>query len=978
MLLIAATFTADPVRPVLRFLLDQIGIDEPIELVSFGQVFQELLGPTSSFARNKKGINVVLIRLEDWAGEWEGIDPDEVIAKVLRGSEEFAEAVAASTSRSSAPHVVCICAPSLSFLAMPERAAANARITDSLVANLRSTQNVSVITTPDIAELYDISASDDPISYRLGKVPYTPRYYAGVGALVARRVHAIRYNPYKVIVLDCDNTLWTGVVGEDGVAGITLGIANLELQRFVVAQQRAGMLLCICSKNNEPDVEDVFTQRTDMVLRREHIVAQRINWRPKSQNIRELAQELNLGLDSFIFLDDDSAVCAEVRANCPEVLTVHLSNVDQVARTLRHLWAFDRMKTTSEDARRTELYRGNVERERVRKNAPSFEDFLKGLELRIDIEPIVEEDIPRVSQLTLRTNQFNFTTIRRSESELRELLSVGGHEGLTIRVKDRFGDYGLVAAVLYRVETPALVVETFLLSCRVLGRGVEHTIIARLGAIAREKNLARVDLHFRRSTKNQVARQFLTSVFADWCQSAGEESVYGIPTEIAQSFRCRESISLDLADETSAVSSNAVTTQSLRAAGLFRIAAELYEVQAILDSTHIVTAAAGSTPIGGDEMPRDQLETSIAVIWEEILGVSQIGRTAEFEDVGGDSLMAVRLFARIEETLGVSLPLTTIMETRTIAALADVLRKHEKRAPTACLVPLQPRGSMTPLYCMHAAGGNVLFYRDLARHLGPEQPVYGFQAYGLDGRNPPHVRVEDMAHHYIREMREFQPNGPYFLCGSSFGGLVAFEMARQLERQGQSVGMLALFDTYGPNYPVYLAPATSIKRKLYRIAQRVHHHWSDLRLLPNGKRLAYIAAKAHKARNQFRRKWKRNRNDIARKFLEKTGRPLPVQLRKTQNSISLALSRYQFGPYSGNIILYRASNQPIGIEPNPTLGWESIHGARVEAYEVPGFHGAITVDPHAFFLAMALQPRLERAMNSTNAAKRDQLTAIAS
>jgi FkbH-like protein len=975
--IISSTFTAEPVAPSLEYLLREIGIPEEVRFAPYNQVFQELLDPSRSFASNKKGVNVVLLRLEDWAGDNAGEDALEVNERIRRNASEFVDAVVASIERSSALHIVCICPPSNEFLTSSECAALLAHDTEELASRLSLIENALVLSPSDITQHYELGNFHDPISFRLGRVPYTQEFFTALGAAVARKIHSVRCNPYKVVVLDCDNTLWSGVVGEDGVAGLRLEAPHIELQKFVVAQQHAGMLVCLCSKNDERDVMEVFAQRPEMVLKLEHIVAHRINWSAKSQNLQALAAELNVGLDSFIFLDDDPAVCAEVRANCPDVLTVHLSAVNQIPTTLRHLWAFDKLKVTSEDAKRTELYRRNVERERVRQSAPTFQDFLQGLELRIEISPLARQDIPRVSQLTLRTNQFNFTTIRRSEADIAELIDKEGYEGLAIRVSDRFGDYGLVGTVIYKSDA-TLHADSFLLSCRVLGRGVEHKIISHLGRTALERGLPNVELAFVPSAKNQVAREFLASALVEFCETAPSGFVYRIPAERAAAMVCTEAHPSAVVEEGGAGSVQpSATTSRTRADALATIAKELSDVRAIMEKCSIGTSVASLKETDLGDLPADDLEQALAQIWEEVLGIPRVGRNADFEELGGDSLTAVRLFARIEEKMGRALPLTAIMDAPTIARLADLLRRSQAPTPAACLVPLQPNGSNPPLYCMHAAGGNVLFYRDLARHLGNEQPVHGFQAYGLNGKTPPHTRVEDMARHYIREMREFQPEGPYYLGGSSFGGLVAFEMARQLAETDQEVGILALFDTYGPGYPKYLASTTSLKKSIYRLVQRLQHHWSDLRLLPNDQRITYIGAKAQKARNRFRRKWRRNKSEIARKFHERTGRPLPEKLRKTQNSISCALERYRFGSYNGEIVLFRASNQPIGIEPNPTLGWETIVGDNIRVYEVPGFHGAITVDPHAQFLASELRACLGRAFQGNRRTEAAMFDAMA-
>ncbi len=954
-MIISSTFTAEPVRLALDYLLREIGIPEEATFTSYDQVFQQLLDPSGAFASNRKGVNVILLRLEDWGGDHDEGAPGDVLERITSNARQFVDALATSVERSTAAHIVCVCPPSKEFVKRTAFGASMDCITQNLVTDLTSMTGVSVLQPLDITRAYGVADFDDPISFRLGKVPYTPEFFAALGAALTRKVHSLRCNPYKVVVLDCDNTIWRGVVGEDGLSGIHLEPPHLELQKFVVAQQKAGMLVCLCSKNNECDVMEVFDKRQDMVLKTEHLVAHRINWSPKSRNLQALSEELSLGLDSFIFLDDDAAICAEVRSSCPEVLTVQLADAESIPGILRNLWAFDRDKMTSEDAKRTELYRGNLERERKRKTAPTFREFLASLELQVDITPLANEDLPRVSQLTLRTNQFNLTTVRRSESEIRQLTNPGGFECLTVRVSDRFGDYGLVGAILYRIKDAVLHVETFLMSCRVLGRGVEHRIISQLGEIALGHSAREVELQFVPTAKNQVAREFLDATLDAFREPAGNGFLYRIPAEQAAAIECTEARPSVASQEEGAakarISRGASTAQ--RAAALFRIATELQSASSILERC----SPANALPERGNashDPPRSELEITLAQIWEEVLGKTGISRTADFEEIGGDSLTAVRLFARIEEKLRRSLPLTAIMEAPTIAKLAILLQKDQGSKPTACLVPLQTKGSNPPFYCMHAAGGNVLFYRDLARHLGEDQPFYGFQAYGLDGKNPPHTSVESMAQHYIGEMREFQPEGPYYLGGSSFGGLLAFEMARQLAATGQEVGLLALFDTYGPNYPKYLASTSSLRRRIFRLVQRVQHHWSDLRLLPGEKRLPYIGAKALKARNQWRRKWKRNKNEIARKFHEKTGRPLPQKLEKTQNYISSALKRYRFGGYNGQIMLFRASHQPIGIEPDPAMGWGTVVGTRLRIYEVPGFHGAITVDPHARFLAAKL------------------------
>jgi amino acid adenylation domain-containing protein len=359
--------------------------------------------------------------------------------------------------------------------------------------------------------------------------------------------------------------------------------------------------------------------------------------------------------------------------------------------------------------------------------------------------------------------------------------------------------------------------------------------------------------------------------------------------------------------------------------------------------------------------PRDSLERQLAQIWEKVLGVARVGVDENFFELGGHSLLTVRVFAQIEKVLGKSLPPTMLYRAPTVAQLADMLRRDGWKSAWSSLVPIQPEGDKPPFYCIHAGGGHVLFYRDLAHHLGADQPLYGLQARGLDGKQPRHTRIEDMAEHYIKEIRELQPVGPYYLGGSSFGGLVAFEMAQQLRAQGQRVALVALFDTHGPGYPRLRPGQTGLRRSCSRLLQQVQHHAGNLRLLEPGARLAYVQEKKEKARRQMRRGIARRRKAISRRIYDAMGRPLPRALRQTQGAIAQAHREYEPARYPEKLTLFRASVQPAGIYPDPTLGWGPLAQGGLEIHEVPGYHGAIVVEPRVRLMVGQLQECLAKA-----------------
>jgi FkbH-like protein len=451
---VAASFTAEPLSDALHFWSDKLHWQAEVQFAPYNQIFQQLLDPTSLLSTNTNGINLVLLRPEDWL-RYEGHESPDTAGsrqKLEQSLQEVVEAVRGSTQRSSTPLLVCLCPAS------PERAgdAFFRNMEESISSRLRTLPGVHVLSSYDLSSAYPVNNYYDADRDEMGHIPYTPEFFAALGTVVSRKIHALWQAPYKVIVLDCDETLWKGVCGELGPRGIEFLPGHTYLQEFLVRQHDAGMLLCLCSKNNEEDVEEVFACRNEMPLKREHIVAQRVNWRPKADNLRELASELQLGLDSFIFLDDNPLECERVKSSSPEVLTLQLPHKsEEIPQFLRNVWAFDKQQITEEDRKRTTFYRQNRERDRFRQDAPTLEGFLAGLQLKIDIDPLTPEQLPRVSQLTQRTNQFNCTTLRRTEDQIRQPWKTGELECFTVSVSDRFGDYGLVGTMMFRAKSEA-------------------------------------------------------------------------------------------------------------------------------------------------------------------------------------------------------------------------------------------------------------------------------------------------------------------------------------------------------------------------------------------------------------------------------------------------------------------------------------------------------------------------------------------
>lgn len=664
---VAATFTADPLADVLRFWSDELGLGAQVELAPFDHVLPRLLD-RDHVAAHKRGARLTVVRLEDWFPNGDEATLDGRI-------KELSTALRAAAAVSRVPHIVLVGPPSRAALADPRRAGALARAEDRLVADAADIPGVHVLRPEDVLTPYPVAEVDDVHALAIARIPYTEAAYAAIGTALARRLRAIVAPPCKVVVVDCDGTLWGGVCAEEGAAGVRIDGPRQELQRALVALKDAGVLVCLASKNAESDVWAVFDGRPDMLLHRDHLAGWRIGWQPKSQSLRELAREMGVALDSFVFLDDSPVECAEVRAECPSVLTVAIpDDPARLPQLLRQLWAFDRLTTTDEDRQRTLFVQQNRARRELEAHTPSFADFLAGLELSMTITPAEPADIVRVSQLTRRTNQLNFSTIRRDEAEVRALLAKPGNTALVVKVRDRFGDYGLVGVILLARDDQALVVDTFLLSCRVLGRGVEHRMLAEIGRRAVELGSSTVVVVFQPTPRNAVAGQLLASVAEPFARPGRDATTYVIPAAECAAIELRPAHA-----RPTVVDEERATQPRLEAVprshdAMLRIATDLADARAIAVAVRARfprrAKVASTSPFVA---PRDQNEATIARAFSEVLGVANVSVTTSFFELGGDSLLGAQVLARVRRDLGVEVTFDHLLDgPGSVAHLAEI------------------------------------------------------------------------------------------------------------------------------------------------------------------------------------------------------------------------------------------------------------------------------------------------------------------
>ena len=364
--------------------------------------------------------------------------------------------------------------------------------------------------------------------------------------------------------------------------------------------------------------------------------------------------------------------------------------------------------------------------------------------------------------------------------------------------------------------------------------------------------------------------------------------------------------------------------------------------------------------------PRDQLEQQLAQIWSEVLNIYPIGIRDNFFEIGGHSLLAVHLMAQIQQQFGKNLPLATLFQGATIEQLANILRQQSDSLSWSPLVPIQSKGSKKPFFCLPGAGGNVIYFYDLARHLGTDQPFYGLQALGLDGESQPYTRIEDMATHYLKAIQAVQSQGPYFLAGHSSGGLVAFEMATQLQKQGHEVGLVAIFDMEAPipdRYPI--GTDWDDAKWLTRICGIIGHYvgkdlgisYEGLSLLESEKQLSYIGERLKMV-------------DLL---------PPEAGIKQVRGLVEVFKANYQASAhyvpqqiYPAQVTFFRASEVYVDdtatdelykIRQEQTWGWNQFSVEPVNTHVVPGDHITMLAEPNVRVLAEKLRICLDRSQH---------------
>lgn len=381
----------------------------------------------------------------------------------------------------------------------------------NLELGLSAPSSIQICDVEFLSSRYGTLHSSDHRGWFESKQPYALDFQVLVAREVSHIAAGLRGGPKKVVVLDLDNTLWGGVIGDDGLDGIEIGDTSPRGEAFKAFQVYLkslgdrGILLAACSKNDHARAVEPFEQHPEMVLRMKDFASFQANWEPKSENLRRIARELNLGLDSFVFVDDNPAEIEIVRQFVPEVETVLLGpDPSEYVRELQDGRYFEALNITPEDAARVGQYRVEAQREQLLASSTDMPSYLRSLGMAAVITGFQSVDVPRIAQLINKSNQFNLTTKRRTELEIRNIIADPAYRGFTVRLSDRFGDHGLISVVICRIEGQSMDVDTWLMSCRVLKRQVEEEVVNEMVRIALQSGCNRITGRYIRTAKNEM------------------------------------------------------------------------------------------------------------------------------------------------------------------------------------------------------------------------------------------------------------------------------------------------------------------------------------------------------------------------------------------------------------------------------------------------------------------------------------------
>jgi FkbH-like protein len=566
-LAILRSFTVEPIVPLLRAEAFAYGIDLEIHVGDFNTYMQDMLDGESSLYRFAPDAVVLAVRTDQAAPElWRDfadLAPAAAQQAADRAVRNYEQSIGVFRKYSQGALIVhsleCPLSPALGLLddqSEKGQLGLIRQINRELRCIAESFHGVYILDYDALAARHGRENWHDERKWQTTRLPIAAGYLLAMAREWMRFIVPLSGRTAKVLAVDLDNTLWGGVIGEDGMAGIKIGAeypgaAYQALQRALLDLSRKGILLAVCSKNNLDDAMEALEKHSGMLLRAKHFAAMRINWTDKSQNLREIAEELNIGIDALAFLDDNPFEREQVRTALPEVTVINLpKNPLDYAAAIRNCAVFERLTLSAEDQQRTEMYAAQRQRSGAEQSFQSKEDFFRFLEQEAELEPVSDVTLARVAQLTQKTNQFNLTTRRYTEPQIAEMAKQPAWKIFSIKVRDRFGDHGIVGVAITRDEGEQCEIDTFLLSCRVIGRTVETALLAHLAESAAQRGRKRLVGWFLPTKKNAPARDFYEQHGFERQEANGTGSLWTLDLQHS-TLRCPDWINLRVTTEVS-------------------------------------------------------------------------------------------------------------------------------------------------------------------------------------------------------------------------------------------------------------------------------------------------------------------------------------------------------------------------------------------------------------------------------------------